>query len=159
MIDFPSGNASWGYDYTASQQMGRSMWHERISGGTLDGKGNLQGRQRQHCHAFVFEQHLVGDYQNGNIYAQSLDYTNDNGTRITRQRTCPNLSSMGLRMFGHALRVDLDDTIDTTATLAISRDGAKTYSTERTGQIGNTDDGYLMAKWERLVPGVMPISG
>lgn len=150
VLTFIAGNATWVYDFTASQQVGRPIWHERITGGTLDGRGNLQGRQRQHCHCFVFGQHLVGDYLNGNIYTQSLDITNDNGTRIVRQRTCPNLGNMGLRMFGNGMRADMEMSDDSAITLAISRDGAKTYGLERTGLISNTDDGYLMAQWNRL---------
>lgn len=150
VLNFIAGNATWVYDYTASQQMGRPIWHERITGGTLDGKGNIQGRQRQHCHAFAFEKHLVGDYQNGNIYEQSLAYTNDNGTRITRQRTCPRISQYGLRMFAHMLRTQMDDSAVTNMTLAISRDGGSSYGNERTMQIVNADDGYLTGQISRL---------
>jgi hypothetical protein len=142
-LSFPSGNATWVYDRTESLLRGRPIWHERVSGG-------VTGRQRQHCHAFAFEQHLVGDYQSGKIYVQSLDITNDAGTPITRQRTCPHLGNMGMRMFGHALRTEMDDSLATAITLEISRDGGKTYGNPRTGRMANTDDGYLTAVWDRL---------
>lgn len=142
-LDFPSGNASWAYSTVASESMGRPIWHERTYNGT-------SMRQRQHCHAFAFEKHLVGDYANGNIYQQSLDFTNDNGVPIVRLRTCPHLSAMGQRMFGHCLRTDMDTSGATNVTLEISRDGGKTYGAVRTGRIGNTDDGYLTAIWDRL---------
>lgn len=92
VISFPTGNRTWCYDLTTNQ------WHER---GWWNGSGN--GRQRQTVHQYsalaahgigaaITAKHWVGDWQNGKIYYQLKDLSNDAGTQIQRIRTCPHLS-------------------------------------------------------------------
>ena len=50
VISFPAGNATWVYDATASQQIGQPIWTERSYNG-------ISNRQRQHCHAYAFNNH------------------------------------------------------------------------------------------------------
>ncbi|CAB5187185.1 Bacteriophage P22, Gp10, DNA-stabilising [uncultured Caudovirales phage] len=68
VLTFPSANATWVYD--ASTQ----IWHERagFSNGVFT-------RHRSNCQAAFNSEIVVGDYQNGNIYAFDLDVYADNG--------------------------------------------------------------------------------
>lgn len=82
VITFPAGNATWVYDATAA------CWHRRgwWNGTSLD-------RQRQMFHGYCFGRHYVGDWANGKLYIQSLDYATDNGDSILRQRAAPHLNN------------------------------------------------------------------
>jgi hypothetical protein len=101
VFNFPSGNATWVYD-GATQ-----MWHQR---GWWNGSGF--DRQRQCCHAYVDlgsgPKHYVGDWQNGNIYVQSMGTYTDNGTPIVRVRTAPHISDEQTLNFYHRLQLDLE---------------------------------------------------
>lgn len=71
VIWFPTGETTWVYDVTASQQMGQNVWHERAH-------WNPQLTEWQphvaRCHAYAFGKHFVGDRRSGGIYEQSLTF-------------------------------------------------------------------------------------
>lgn len=69
VITFPSGDATWVFDDTSG------FWHERAD---MDANGQLH-RHRSNCHFYFGGKHVVGDYQNGNLYALDLDTYTDNG--------------------------------------------------------------------------------
>lgn len=79
VITFPSANITWVYDLTTQ------LWHRRA---WADQYGQ-QDRHRSQCHAFYRGLHLVGDWQNGKIYALKTGTYTDDGDRIIRERTCP----------------------------------------------------------------------
>jgi len=60
------------------------QWHER--GYWSNGAYSLP---RQNSHVYAFGKHLCGDYQNGNLYEQSMDIYDDDGQPIRRLRTAP----------------------------------------------------------------------
>lgn len=69
VLIFPSGNRTFCFD------MSTKLWHERaafVNGGFE--------RHRMNCHAFAFGKHLVGDYQNGNLYYLDNENYTDNGS-------------------------------------------------------------------------------
>lgn len=76
MLTFPTGNATWVYDATASAQAGMPMWHQRAA--FLNGQF---GRHWANCAVAAYGLNLVGDYRNGNIYQLDLDQQLDNGTQ------------------------------------------------------------------------------
>ena len=66
VLTFPSANATWVYDVSTG------AWHERA--GWYNGQ---QTRQRGHL-MMSFDDHIcIGDHQNGNVYAYSLDVFSD----------------------------------------------------------------------------------
>jgi hypothetical protein len=77
VLTFPSANATWVLDLTASKKMGVPAWHERAS----FANGQF-GRYAANCFAY-FKDHdlLVGDYQSGTIYKLNLDSFTDNGAQ------------------------------------------------------------------------------
>lgn len=126
-INFPTANTTWVYDLTASQQMGKPMWHEKTSynGATFD-------RHRARCHAFVFGTHVVGDFANGNVYSMSTAAFDDAGTAITCIRTFPHMNEERLMQFFSRLTVNLETPTggpSSTLTLDWSDDGGHTFYT------------------------------
>jgi hypothetical protein len=145
---FPSGNATWVYDAATS------LWHERgfFNNGVLE-------RDRANNQAFAFGKHLVGDWENGNIYELDLDYYTDNTTAIKRLRACKHLSSNGMNIFYSNLQILLETGVgldgiqqgtDPKAQLRISRDGGHTFSAEKYATMGKIGDYTARCDYNRL---------
>ena len=107
IISFPTANATWCYDRTASAQLGIPCWHRRSSYNATTGN---QDRHRASYHASVQlvtagktpaiqpPQSYVGDWQTspgqpgyGKIYTTDPTMVNDAGTPIARVRTAPHV--------------------------------------------------------------------
>lgn len=73
-----SENGTRAYDLKTNE------WHER---GWLNRNTGAQERQRQEFHAFVYGQHMAGDYETGKVYRMGLDLYTDAGQEIRRVRT------------------------------------------------------------------------
>lgn len=76
VITFPTANATWVYDLTASDQVGFPIWHRR---GVLNQSTGAIDRHPGNCYTFFSGRHLIGDYRNGNIYSLDLNALTDNG--------------------------------------------------------------------------------
>ncbi len=87
-LNLPSASTTWVYD-TATNQ-----WSERVYNGRI----GLE-RHRASCYAWAFNTHVVGDYQNGNIYALDRQKATDDGTPLIRFRSAPHLSDAMNRVF------------------------------------------------------------
>ncbi|MGD0012914.1 MAG: packaged DNA stabilization protein [Bryobacteraceae bacterium] len=136
VINFLLGNATWVWDATASDQCGQPIWHERAYNGS-------SGRQRQICHAFAFETHLVGDFETGEIWQQDLGTYTDGDTPITRIRTCPHLCTENLRTFGHQIEFEMEvGNAALAPTLAWSNDRGHTYGSEHHGRLSTVAGAY-----------------
>lgn len=70
--------ATWCYDINAG------IWHQRAY---LNPATGLRERHRGECHAFFNGTHVVGDYEDGRLYALDLDTYTDDGDPIYRERT------------------------------------------------------------------------
>jgi hypothetical protein len=138
VIHFPTGNATWVYDSTTN------LWHERSFGPS--------GRQNQRCHAFAFQKHLCGDKTTGDIWEQSLDFFDDNGSPITFLRVAPHLSNEFLEVAYHRLRLELERGQGDNALMAMrySDDGGHTWTAldyRTTGALGAYKQDVM---WQRL---------
>jgi len=67
VLIFPSGNETWVFDESTQD------WHQRA---WTDQAGNLN-RDRSNCHAFIYGTNVVGDWQNGTLYALDPNYYTD----------------------------------------------------------------------------------
>lgn len=87
---FPSGDASWCYDVATGG------WHQRLWRDT----NGLLHRPRANCYTFFNGLHLVGDWQNGKIYAMDLNVGTDDGQVIYRERAfdLPDAENKRIRM-------------------------------------------------------------
>lgn len=82
-----------------------NLWHERAWWNKANGKFEPP---RQRCHAYIWDTHLVGDRENGKIYQQHLDYYDDDGDRIRRERIGTHLSAGMKQMFYRSFQLDME---------------------------------------------------
>ena len=150
VLIFPSADTTWVYD--ASTQ----AWHERAG---FD-KG-LFTRHRSNCQVFFNNEIIVGDYQNGNVYAFDLDVYADNGQIQKWLRSWRALASGKndlKRTAHHSLQLDLETGVgivtgqgeDPQVMLRWSDDGGHTWSNEHWISIGKIGEFYRRAIWRRL---------
>lgn len=143
-LSFPTGDATWVYDKTASALSGGvPMWHERASFAN-----GLLHRHRANCHVFFAGKNIVGDYQNGNLYALDLDTYTDNGAAIKRLRAWRAAQQSAEQPVRFSqLRIDMETGMTAAPganplmTLRYSDDGAHNWSVERyasAGALGQT---------------------
>lgn len=130
VLSFPSANATWGYHdeggwfqlgFWNSTLMRFDAWHPR-------------------CHAYIFNQHLVGDRNSGTIYTLSADVATDtDGNGIRRLRRPPALRQEGKRLIINRFAPYLETGLGLISgqgsnpqlMLRCSQDGGKTWGTER----------------------------
>jgi hypothetical protein len=138
VLTFPTADATWVYDLTASQQLGKACWHRR---GEWD--GTTLHRDRFSCHAYGYVNgltgitwanqpvHFCGDYQNGNIYVRYLDTGDADGDPVYRQRTFAHMQNEAKRIFWSRFELLAETTDPLTATLDMSRDYGHTFVNPR----------------------------
>lgn len=147
-LNLPTAKSTWVYDTSTS------MWHERTYLGSFG-----QERHRSLAHASIFGENVVGDYENGNIYALDQMTYNDNGRAIVRKRASPHFTKGLLNVFHSRFQLDmetgvgLDGSGQGSAPLAMIRwsdDGGHTWSDYRTTSIGGIGERGVRAIWRRL---------
>lgn len=118
VLSFPTANTTWVYDRTEDQ------WHKRSSGASLG------PRIRGYLHGYCWGQHYVGDWQTGQIYRMSLDYYDDAGTPIIRQRIASHIANENKRIFYSQFTLDVQtgEVANPSFTLDWSSDGGNTWS-------------------------------
>lgn len=140
VISFPSADVTWAYDLTASQQMGKPMWHARLY---WDGAQFRRDRAWLHTHGYFLTgtghdgpdwtkglSHFAGDWEIGAIYVQGLYTYTDMGAMIKRQLIFPHLSNDNKRTVWHLFQLDCrvgSGDADVIWTLDYSRDKAHTF--------------------------------
>jgi hypothetical protein len=150
VLIFPSANTTWVYD--ASTQ----AWHERagFSAGEFT-------RHRSNCQVFFNNEVIVGDYQNGNLYAFDLDVYADNGSIqkwLRTWRALPTGKNDLRRTAHHSLQLDCETGVglnegqgsDPQVMLRWSDDGGHTWSNEHWTSIGKIGQFGKRAFWRRL---------
>lgn len=148
VITFPSADVTWAYDLATGQ------WHRRAS---IDSNGILH-RNRANCYAFAYGQNLVGDYQNGNLYAIDPDVFTDNGTRIPRIKSFPHTVANGSRVFHYMFIAKMEvgtrtGTLDTQpemVSLRWSDDGGQTWGNAVQQSMGSSGQYLISPQWQRL---------
>jgi hypothetical protein len=100
VLVFPSANATWVYDVATG------AWHERA------GWENGQFvRHRSNCQMTFNSETVVGDYENGNLYAFDLDVYADNGQPqkwLRSWRALPTSTNNLKRTAQHSLQLDAE---------------------------------------------------
>ncbi len=97
VLTFPTAGKTWALDITTKQ------WCELC---WLDANGAEQ-RHRMNCAVYANAEVIVGDWQNGNLYALDLGVFTDNGAPIKRLRCFPHLLADGRRVTHHSFIADL----------------------------------------------------
>ena len=147
-LNFPGGTSTWVFDSATS------LWHERcyLNSGIFE-------RSRPECHAFSNNIHIVGDYQNGNVYQLSSTVYTDNGNPLIKQRIAPHLAKDMDRIVYARFQLDLEPGVgldgsgqgtSPQAILQFSDDGGHTWSNEKWTSIGAIGQTKARAIWRRL---------
>ena len=156
VLIFPSANATWVYD-VATQ-----AWHERA--GWSNGEFT---RHRSNCQMFFNNEVIVGDYENGNIYAFDLDYYSDNGNIqkwLRSWRALPTGQNNLRRTAHHSLQIDMESGVglnagpegspvqgeDPKVMLRWSDDGGHTWSNYYESSVGRIGQYYRRVFFRRL---------
>jgi hypothetical protein len=145
-LTFPSANATWCYDLSTQ------LWHER---GYLEGNGELV-RHRANCVAVAYNKTIVGDWQNGKLYAFDLNNYTDDGEPILKLRSFPHLLSDGDRvsytnfMADIEVGTNLDPSADPQLTLRWSDDRGVSFGNGLQQSLGKTGQYRTMPSWSRL---------
>lgn len=138
-ITFPTEGATWVYDLKTG------AWHERESYG--------ETQYRANCYGYVYDKHLVGDYESGVIYELDPYTHTDAGGTLRRIATSPpiTLEKWGMLQieFEHGIGNTTDPGSDPTAALRWS-DDAKTWSNSHNRTIGKIGEYQSRAVWRKL---------
>jgi hypothetical protein len=150
VLIFPSANTTWVYD-VATQ-----TWHERA--GWSNGAFT---RHRSNCQMAFNNKVIVGDYENGNIYAFDMDTYADNGQIqkwLRAWRALPPGQNNLKRTAQHAMQIDLESGVglnlgqgsDPEVMLRWSDDGGHTWSNEHWAKAGKIGEFYRRVWFRRL---------
>lgn len=146
-LSFPSE------DVTLVYHLEQDMWHERASAGL--------GRHRAQGHGYFNREHLVGDYDNGNLYALDPKTFTENGAPIIRKRVASVLHRESRQIEINELEIEFKRGVGLLsgqgqrprAMLRYSFDGGNTWSRELWREIGAMGDYGRRAIWHRLGQG------
>jgi len=148
-LNFPAANTTWVLD-VATQ-----AWHERA--GFANGAFT---RHRANCQCNFEGSIVVGDYENGNIYAFDMTTFADNGETqkwLRSWRALPTGQNDLKRQAHHNLQLDcetgvglVDDTTPPQVMLRWSDDGGHTWSNEHWKSMGPTGASATRVTWRRL---------
>ena len=140
VLTFPTAGTTWVYD-VATQ-----MWHERA--------GFSQGqftRHRSNCQMTFNNLTIVGDYQNGNLYALDLDVYDDSVAEqkwLRSWRALPQDANNLKRTVQHTLQLDIESGV-----------GLNAFDANLTADYITTEDGKrLLASSNLLVTNIHPPS-
>jgi len=150
VLIFPTANTTWVYD--ASTQ----AWHERA------GWENSEfTRHRSNCQVVYNNEIIVGDYENGNLYAFDLTDYSDNGDIqkwLRSWRALPTGTNDLKRTSQHTLQIDCEAGVGTDTgqgsnpqmMLRWSDDGGHTWSNEHWMSMGRIGEYYNRAFARRM---------
>lgn len=135
VLTIPSAGKSWAFDASTGQ------WSERA----YRMPDNKLTRLRDNCHVFYQRKHLVGDWENGNIYELDPETYTDNGAPIVRLKSFQHMSTNNVRQFFDKFTLDMqagtgsNTEPDPQVTLRWSDNGGNTWSnliSASAGQVG-----------------------
>lgn len=129
-----------------------SVWHERA---WRDTEGLLH-RYRGQCHAYDGADNLVGDWENGNIYALKAEVFTDDGAPVYRERTIDYLPNEKRNV--SYLRFELAMSVNAAATdqnvyLSWSDDYAKTWKPAIGRSLGIVNERVKRVIWRKMGSG------
>lgn len=148
MLLFPAEQKSWCYNEESQQ------WFEPN-----------EGLYPGFSHVYAFRKNLIADGSNGNIYELDPDTYDQDGTLVERYRDTAPISGELLNASGKRVELNRFELIMETGVgriaatgdnrdnpyvmLSVSKDGGKTFGTERWKSLG-TQGGFKKVEWHNL---------
>lgn len=150
VLTFPTVEKTWVYDVSTQS------WHERA--GWLNGDFV---RYRPNCQVAFNNEIILGDYENGNLYAYDLDVYAINGAPqkwLRSWRPIPSGQNNLKRTAQHSLQLDCETGVglnlgqgdDPEVMLRWSDDGGHTWSNEHWSKMGRIGQYGRRVFWRRL---------
>ena len=150
VLIFPTAETTWVFDVSTQ------AWHERAGWSN----GNFV-RHRSNCQVVYDNEVIVGDFENGNIYAYDLNNYSDNGgiqKWLRSWRAMPTGGNDLKRSAQHSLQIDCETGVgintgqgsDPQMMLRWSDDGGHTWSNEKWISIGKVGEYFRRAIFRRL---------
>lgn len=135
VLTFPTADVTWVYDLSTQ------LWHRRA---WRDPATGVYHRHRSNCSAVFGDDIIVGDFENGKVYALSQETYTDDGDPLPCVRRCKHLTSDLNRQYFHSLQIQFQPGVglqsgqgdDPSALLRWSNDGGFTFGNYRTIKIG-----------------------
>lgn len=144
VLNFPTANATWVYDFTTQ------TWHERSYN---------DGRHLSQNYAFFNNNHVVGSYIDGTLYRMHMDTYDDAGTPIQRTVISPTLGDDDTGLVSYqSFQVDMERGVgiptgqgsDPQVMLSWSDDAGHTWCDEIMGGFGSQGVYDLRVIFRRL---------
>ena len=150
VLTFPTVQKTWVYDVSTQS------WHERAGWANGDFV-----RYRPNCQVAFNNEVIVGDYENGNLYAYDLEVYSDNGAPqkwLRSWRPIPSGQNNLRRTAQHSLQLDCETGVgvnlgqgdDPQVMLRWSDDGGHTWSNEHWSKMGRIGQYGRRVFWRRL---------
>lgn len=151
VLIFPNADKTWCYDVSTN------LWHERAGF-----ESGVFTRHRSNCQMSFANEIVVGDYENGNIYAFDLDvYQDDSNIQkwLRSWRAIPTGQNTLKRTAHHTLQLDCEAGVGANGTgqdsdpqvmLRWSDDAGHTWSNEHWRPIGKIGEYGKRVIWRRL---------
>ena len=143
-LTFPSADKTWVFDLTTGLAL-EASW--------IDGDG-LEHRHRGQVARLIDDEVVVGDWENGNIYALDLATATDNGAPIKRVRSFPHMVADGKRMMYRQFLADMQVAIpavgDTEVWLDWSDDRGVSFGNPVLQSLGLTGEYRTSVQFQRL---------
>jgi hypothetical protein len=148
VLSSQSGNETFAYDITTDE------WHQRA---WTHPSGDFH-RIRPRCAMHFAGEMLVGDWENGNVYAYDLNTYSDNGDPLVALRACSTLQSGMEEQPTVTFLLDMDTGVgltsgqgsDPQAMLRYSKDGGRTWSSALWRSFGQIGEYWKRAFWNRV---------
>lgn len=150
VLTFPTARATWCYD-VATQ-----LWHERAY---LAPKTGRFDRHRAACHMHFAGTHVVGDWEDGRLYALDLNCYTDDGDPLVSLRAAPHIAGVSYNEIRYnRIRIDLEAGVglvsgqgsDPLLMLRWSDNGGRTWGAQQTLSMGRLGEYNRRAEADRL---------
>lgn len=149
VLTFPTADVTWCFDLSTQ------MWHRRAWRNPTDGTYH---RHRSNCAVVFNDEILVGDYENGKVYALSQSTYTDDGDPLPCVRRCKHITTDLRWQFFSDLQIQFQPGVglqtgqgsDPECILRWSNDGGSTWGNDHILKIGKAGQYTRRAMKRRL---------
>jgi hypothetical protein len=158
VLNLPGGGTTWVFDASAITETNPTPgawveWGSQITPG-------IDTRWLGQTHCVLNGEHLIGDFNSGNLYLFDAQSATDNGAMMRRVRQSPHVSKNLNMIFYGLLQIDFlagqglvnngtnpPNAVNPTAWLEESNDGGQTFDVPIPTDLGRIGQYYARARW------------
>ena len=140
---------------TLCLDLSTAAFHERVY---RDPSTNEEQQHRGANHIFFKQKHLIGDRETNQVYEMSLDFFDNNGEPMVKERITPHYNDEKTLITHSQLELDMEVGVGLTTgqgfdpqiMLQYSDDGGHTWSSELWRDIGKMGNYRTRVRWHKL---------